>query len=688
MKPLYFSWLLLFLTACASLDRTTAPEPKEAPDVKVADYESFELDNGLQVFLVQDQQAPKITMNLRIDRGPIYEGTKAGYLDAAGRMLGRTTENRTKAELNEAMDFIGADFNTSSRGVYAAALNKHSEDLMELTADVVTRSTFQNEELKQVKLQMRSSLQASQNEPHKIANRVFNSVVFGKDHPYGNTKTKSTLASFDIEDIRNYYKTYFKANHAYLAIVGNTSREAIKPHLEKHFGGWEEGAIPEHDYKTTNLPDQTKVAIVNRPKARQSTVRIGHPVQLAKGQGEHAYIKASVTNTILGGGAFRLFENLREQHAYTYGAYSSLSPDDMVGKFVAAASVKIQATDSAISEMIYEMNRLRDTLVPTQELSTAKNYLSGNFAINLEDPQTVGRFALNTAMQDLPKDYYANYLKNIATVNAQDVQKMARQYIHPSNAWIVVIGKASEFADRMDQFGPVEYYDEYGNKIDEPTSSEAPEGLTASDVINSYFKARGGLDQMKDIEALSMKYSGAMRGRNLNWEVLKKRPNLFKETMYINGTLMRQSIYNGQKGFKITPRAKEELPEEIAKQMVASSKLFYLIDLENTGINAKLKGIETINGSKSYKVVLTGSNNLKWTEYFDTDNYLRIAQRVTQESKQGKKVTQTFIYGDYREVKGVQFPHKVDFEIGPNTIQLKAKEINVNPELKKGSFEP
>ena len=165
-----------------------------------------------------------------------------------------------------------------------------------------------------------------------------------------------------------------------------------------------------NNYKQPKPPLVRKVAISDRPSSVQSVINIAYPIDLKKGSED--VIKASVLSTLLGGSfSSRLMQNLREDKGYTYGAGSSLSSDRFVGSFTASTTVRNSVTDSAITEIFNEMQKLRDEKVSEEELDRIKNYLTGSFSRSLEQPGTIARFALNIEINNLPKDYYKNYLK-------------------------------------------------------------------------------------------------------------------------------------------------------------------------------------------------------------------------------------------------------------------------------------
>lgn len=680
-----FLIVTLLLSACSTgkLDRSQKPEPGEAPNVSFSDYEKFTLDNGLTVFVVEDKQSPKVTYSLEIDRDPVAEGEKAGYVSLAGDMIGTETENRSKDELNEEVDFIGATLSTNPTGVYASALKKRKEKLLDLTADVIKNSTFSEKELKKKKKRMKSDIKSSEEDPGSIASKVFKKLIYGQDHPYADVNTVQSVDNVEMADLKKYYRNYYRPNISYLAVVGNTSKEEIKPLLEKKLGDWEEGDVPKHEYDQPEELASPKVAVVNRPNASQSTVRIGHSVDLQLSDDDYA--TSQLTNTILGGGAFRLFENLREEYSFTYGAYSGLSQDEEVGRFIAVADVKNSATDSAIIQMLHEMRRLRKDTVPTEELATAKNYITGNFAIGLEDPRTVARYAIQQEKNDLPKDFYENYLKQINNTTPGEVKAAAKKYIRPDQSHILVVGKAREFKDKLEQFGDVTYYDEYGNETAPPASKPAPEGMTANDVIDDYIKAIGGKQQLQDVQSLSVTYEAEIRGRKMKVVRQQKAPDLFKSVTKIGPMEMTQ-VYDGEKGLSKSMRGKKEITGAQLKRLKVKSTLFYHTKMDQLDLDASLKGIETVNGKEAYKVVFTMPEADKnWTEYFSTESGLRLGEKQTRKTQQGKQ-TQTTYYGDYKEKNGIKFPHRQSVDMGGQRIDIEATTIKVNPSLKDDDF--
>ena len=340
------------LTAQTTIDRSSAPTPGPARVPTIASYESFELKNGLKVFVVEDHKLPRISMSLILDRDPIVEGDKAGYVSIAGDLLGAGTANRTKAELDEEVDFMGARFSTSASSMNVGGLSKYTDNLIEIMADVLLNPSFPAEEFDKLKSQMTSGLKANADDPDAISGNLRGATLYGLEHPYGEVMTEATVEAVTLEDCKNYFSTYFRPNIAYMVVIGDITTKDAKKKLSKALKGWKAAEVPSHDYEKTAVPAAGRIVMVDKPSAVQSVVWLGNVIDLPQGHPDIEPLR--VANQILGGGmSGRLFTNLREDKAFTYGAYSSFGVDQLNSTFGASAKVRNEVTDSAIVEFLY-----------------------------------------------------------------------------------------------------------------------------------------------------------------------------------------------------------------------------------------------------------------------------------------------------------------------------------------------
>lgn len=681
MKRLLIFFFLLSLTAnFAQLDRSQKPKPGPAPEVKIGDAESFELANGLKVFVVENHKLPKVTFSLMLDRDAIVEGKNAGYISTAGQLLRTGTKKRSKDKLDEEVDFLGADLSTSSTSVFASGLSKYTEKIMDLMADVILNPDFKQEELEKIRKQSLSGLAFAKDDPDQIANRVQGALVYGKEHPYGEFETEESVKAITLDMCKAYHETYFRPNIAYLAIVGDINKAKAKSLVEKYLGKWAKKDVPKNTFANPKAPVVNKVSLVDKAGAVQSVISVSYPVELAVGS-EDA-MKAKVANLILGGSATgRLFMNLREAKAYTYGAYSSINPDKLVGNFTASTKVRTSVTDSAITEILAEMKKIRNEKVSEKELENAKNLLAGNFIRSLEQPATIANFAINTAIYNLPKDYYKNYLKNLSVVSVDDVQSIAKKYIKPNNANILVVGSSEDVAKNLTKFSvssKIDFMDIYGEKFD-PNVKKAPEDLTAEQVIAKYVEAVGGKANLEAIKDQTLKMSGAMQGMTINITMIQKAPNKMYQLVDF-GVGQQKTVFDGEKGKSIQMGQEQELAgaqlEQVKIQAAINSFLYY----DKLGVKLELGGMEALNGKDAYKVNLIYPSGKKSTQYYDVESGFLVKSSNTVESQQGAMNISTE-FSDYKDVKGTKVAHKIiqGTPMGSIELTVSSVEYNTNP---------
>jgi zinc protease len=695
MKHIFLSFatLLIFSGISAqknnALDRSKRPAPAPAPIIKLGNIQSFELPNGLKVFLVENHKTPTVAYSLALNIHPALEGEAAGLSAVTSELLTSGTKTRSKDQLDNEIDFIGASLSGSATGLYASSLKKQNVKLLELMSDVLMNADFKQEELDKIKTQTLSGLAQQQDDPDAISANVKAVLNFGKDHPYGENTTEESVGKITLEGCKNYYKTYFRPNVAYLAIVGDVSLAEIKPMIEKYFGGWEKAEVPAANFKMPVAPAKTRVAVVNKQGAVQSVVNVTYPVDLKPNSED--VLKAKVLNTILGaGGSSRLFMNLREKHGYTYGSYSSLNNDELVGEFSAYAKVRNAVTDSSVTEILNELNRIRTEKVPQDELDGIKNYLTGSFAINLEDPATVARFAINIERYKLPKDYYENYLRNLAAVTVDDVNAMAQKYIRPENATILVVGDKEEVSKKLERFSAsktVEFYDMHGNKVEEVKIKPAPADITGTVVVNNYVKALGGPKALTTVKDVTIKYTTELQGRTFDVEVKRKAPNKYKSTVSMGPMAIQQEIYDGTKAVENSMQGKRELSGTELEDKKAEATMNPEMNYEKSGNKLSVKGIEPVNGADAYILEVLSPSGKKTTEWYDVASGLKLKNSSTATNPAVGTITTVTEFSDYKDFGGIKYPASVSITGTPMPLRLKLVSVETNKGVKDSDFE-
>ena len=552
-------------------------------------------------------------------------------------------------------------------------------------SDIILNAEFKQTELDKIKTRTISALQTAKNEPDAMLRNVSAVVNFGADHPYGSIPTEESVKNISLKKVEDYYKTYFRPNVAYMAVVGDITLEEVKPLITKYFGKWVKSNVPVAQYTSPQKPKNTRVIFVPRDGAVQGVINVTYPVDLKPGSPDA--IKSSVANTILGGGSQgRLFLNLREKHGWTYGSYSSLKFDDLMGSFTAYSKGRNPVTDSSVAAILEEMKSLRTESVSQEQLQNTINYLSGGFAIGLEDPARVAQYAINIERYQIPKDYYTNYLKNLASVTREDVKLMAAKYFFPNQANIVVVGNKAEVAEKLARFdsdGKIEMRDNYGKEIKQSSAPAGAIKMSFEELWNNYIQAIGGEQAIKNIKDIKIISTGAVQGMEVTITEMKKMPFKIKQNIQLKGMTLQEVVFNGVKGFQLAQGNKTELAGDELAEIKEQADIQAELHPGQYNISRILKSVEEVNGNPVYLVEVTDSKGKKSSEYYDAKTAL-----LVKTIKGEGMVTE---YSDYREIPnsgGYKFPYEVKIPIGPGAfIDAKVKSVEINSNIADAEFE-
>ncbi len=683
---------ILAITSCSTketaLDRSIRPSASEAKELKIGEHEEFTLENGMKVYVIENHKLPTISYSLSFDIDPIVEGDKAGYTSMVGDLLEAGTKNRTKENLNKEVDFIGANVGAYSGGVYASGLSKYNSKLMDILADITLNPVFPEDELTKSITESVTAIKSNATDADAIMGDVKSVIVYGKGHPYGEFMSEKSLKNIELSDVQGYYNTYFKPNNALLTIVGDITKSEAEELVKKQFGAWKKGVVPTHSYKKPVEPESPQVYVVNKEGAVQSNIQISNIAEIKLGEAD--YEAAQVFNQIFGSGfAGRLFQNLREDKEYTYGAYGGIRSNKLIGNFSSSAKVRNEVTDSAIEQFLFEINRIRTEDVSAEELKNAQNYIAGTFAQSLESPRTVARFAANIDEYKLSKDYFKNYLKRIDAVTVADIKRVAAKYLKPGNINIIVVGDAAEVGEKLAKFGTVNYLDREGNKTTAPSKIKAaPEGTTAETVMDAYMNAIGGKEAIASIKTMTGDYSMTIQGMDVIMTNSFKAPNKTKSEIKVpqmGNAVVQASAFDGAKGMQSMQGQTMPGDENANIESNIEGRLVPEMAYTENKVTTTLIGINKLNGKEVYVVEAVYPTGKKLTLMYDVESKLKVKEMFVQSTPQGDfNITQEF--GDYKAINGVLIPHSLSGRQGPQTMDMKLQTVEVNKPLKDTLF--
>lgn len=667
MKNISILLTLFFVTGIMQAQNRPQPTPGAAPIVQIKKPQSFVLKNGLKVMIVENHKLPRVSFTLTLDNPPFAEGAKKGVDDLTSSLLGNGSQKTTKDAFNEEIDFLGANINFSSQGASASALSKYAGRVLELLAEGALYPKFTQEEFDKDKAKIIEGLKANEKSAEAISGRVVDVLAFGKNHPAGEFVTEETLKNVTLADVQSNYATYFVPENAYLVIIGDIKFKETKAAVEKLFGAWEKKTITKTDYTANPNVNQLQINLIDVPNAVQSVISLVNTVTLKMNDPD--FFPAVIANQILGGDFNSYLNmNLREKHAWTYGARSEIGTGKYVTKFVATSAVRNAVTDSAVVEFIKEIKKIRTEKVDAEVLKNVKAGYIGRFVMQVQKPQAVARYALNIETEQLPADFYEKYIQTINAVTADDILRVANKYFLIDNSRIVVVGKASEVTPGLETLKlPMYFFDKYGNPIEKPvTKKEIPAGVTAKSVLENYIKAIGGKEALKKVKSIVTTASGSVQGTTVEMTSKITSDKKLSVEMKAGGMTMMKRVLGDKSGYAIQQGQRKDLSIEEFKEKKADMNPFDELPLLDKA-SIKLAGIESINGTDAY-AIKDGQSTL----YYDTLNFFKIA-----ESKTSERGTQTTYFNDYKEVKGIKFPHTTIMNIGIE-LELTTSDVKIN----------
>ena len=677
MKKIAILLSSLLLTFTMQAQDRPQPKPGPAPKINIGKPQSFELSNGLKVLVVENNKLPRVSYSLTIDNPPYAEGVKKGVSDMTSSIMGNGTKTISKEAFNEETDFLGASINFSSNGAFASGLSKYSKRILELMADGALNPLFTQEQFDKEKERFLEGLKSQEKSVPSIARRVEEALTYGKSHPNGEFVTEETINAITLADVTNNYSNYFKPGNAYLVVVGDVKFKEVKKSVTKLFSKWGKGTVPAQTIVDPTDVAKTQINFIDAPNAVQSEISINNIVKLKMTDAD--YFAVILANQILGGDFNSYLNmNLREANGWTYGARSSIRGSKYTTNFRASTQVRNAVTDSAVVEFMKEIKRIRTEKVTDDVLKNVKAGYIGNFVMQIEKPTTVARYALQSRTQNLPADFYENYIQNINAVTADDILRVSQKYFLDQNLRIVIVGKATDVLAGLEALKmPMTYYDKYANQVEKPLiKKDIPAGVTVKTVLDNYINAVGGQTNVSTVKTIASKGTTTVPGAPGPITYTSKvdaSGKLAIELAMGSMSVMKQ-VVNGNTGYMAQQGQKMELQGEMLEDMKASAHPFpELAMLTKTGV--VLKGIETIDGADAYAIV-----NGKTTSYYDMKSGLKVAD-VTS-TPQGDSTTN---YKDYRDVKGVKVPFNTIMNVGFE-LNIKMDEVKVNEGVTDADF--
>jgi predicted Zn-dependent peptidase len=426
------------------------------------------LSNGLEVVLVESHTIPKFNGQLFFRSGNAMTATTSpGLADMTATVMRTGTTARSSRQIEEDLRRMGADLSSGAgadtSAVSFAGLVDFSEQLLRLVAELTQHASFPADEFERERRQLLEGLKIERTTPGFLGSERFRRVLFGS-HPYGTiSPTEAQAEAYRGDQLTDFYTRFYRPGNALLVMVGDFEPRAMLDRVEKVFGSWASGKVDEAPNPPLSELHGRHVYLVHLPGSVQAQVLVGNRAITRK---HPDWLRLTLANSIYGG-AFnsRLVMNIREDKGYTYSPRSGAHPLRQHGYFSIGAAVRNDVVAATLSEIFFEIDRMRSTPVGEDELADARNYLTGIYSLGLATQDGLAGQLATCTLERLPDDYLETYRERVLKLTAADVLDAAQKYFDSANAQIVIVGDREHVEKQAEQFGTPEVYDAQGNRI-------------------------------------------------------------------------------------------------------------------------------------------------------------------------------------------------------------------------------
>lgn len=463
-------WLSLGIIACFFLFLlrlpATAETPKHytelefaaPPEVQLPEYERYELENGMIVYLIEDHDLPLVEGKALIHTGSRYEPAElVGLAQLVGTVMrSGGTQSHPAEELNTILEQkaagIETQIDTTSADASFSSLTEDLATVFKLFAEVMREPAFAPEQIVLAQRQQEGAIARRNDDPGDIARREFNKLIYGEDSPYARTVEYSTLNNISREDIISFYQKYIRPDSTILGIVGDFEPTAMKALIEENFADWQAPSTPpELAVPTATQKYESGIFTVTRPDLTQSNILLGHLGGTLKNPD---YPQLSVLNGVMNGFGGRLFNEIRSRQGLAYSVYGVWNPRyDYQGTFFAGGQTRTEATVPFVQSILTEIEDIRTTPITELELANAKESILNSFVFNFQSPsQTLSRL-MRYEYYDYPKDFIFQYQEGVKATTVEDVRRVAQKYLKPEKLVTLIVGNTQEISSALNNLG-------------------------------------------------------------------------------------------------------------------------------------------------------------------------------------------------------------------------------------------
>ena len=445
------------IKTASAMDRTVEPAIGKDPDVNVPEIWKAKLANGIEVYGIQNKELPLVDISFVINGGISQDNILLpGVTGMVASVLPQGTKNRTPEELEEQIELLGSNIrmyaDREEISMYAGTLSRNFEKTVSLMKEMLLEPRWDSTEFAMAQSRTKNRIIQSQAQPRSVANDLFFKLLYGTDNIFGlNTLgTKESLDKIKLDDLKAFYEKNFSPSVTKIQVVGNVSKEQALKALEPLEKEWKAKEVSFNSYPVPAGPEKSKIYFVDIPGSRQSVIYIGY---LALSRDNPDFVRADFVNYRLGGAFTSIFNQiLREEKGFTYGASSYFMEQKIIAPFIAATSVRSDATFETIKIFKEEMEKYRNG-VSQEDLQFIKNCMIRSNALRFETNGSLAGMLLTMSKYNLPEDYIKKEGDVIKNITIEEHKAITNKYIVPDKMYYVVVGDAATQMNQLEKIG-------------------------------------------------------------------------------------------------------------------------------------------------------------------------------------------------------------------------------------------
>jgi len=448
MKHILILTLFFFSLACSTQSIPSHPENIVKPELKFSppSAERWEMDNGLVVYYLYDDEVPMVVGSLFYPAASVYsEGELAGEASLAVTLMrDGSVEGVSPKELDKKLDNLAASISTDSGSEYSSVsfscLSEDFNTVFDIFKRVILTPAFDKSRLELNKLSTISGIHRRKESPGMIAHLVFKKVIFGETSPFGQFSTEQSINKISQELLRNFKNRYVRPNGSILAITGSIKKEELKVTLENSFKDWQKNELPLPEINGEGLAGSEGIYVVNKD-LNQTVIYLGHV-----GPQRHSEQELAITlfNKYFSDGfGSVLFSQIRSKLGLAYSIGGGFSTGKWNGLFSLALATKSEHAIEALDAVLKVINEVREIAPSEVQLDEVKTAAEQSFLFTAVTPADVVYRKTALELNGFSADYDQHYIENLKKITPQAVNEVAKQLIDPKQFKIVIVGRVN-----------------------------------------------------------------------------------------------------------------------------------------------------------------------------------------------------------------------------------------------------